>query len=311
MTLLQDIQAAALDSNVDLADTLRKCKVLAFKLKHKEFADWVNHELSGYPDAKSTPKYRQFHLDSLGHFSGPLGQQMQNAPIPSALLPDDLRHFATDVAVVNPVRNIREMIRQSPDGGVQLPWPSDLVAWVQRRVEIYEGMALQQAFRMFTTSHLEGILDTVRTRALDFVLAIEAENPAAGDVGPRSEPAVPAATVTTIYNTTINQGQAIIGNSGTATIDQGDVSFGSAIPFERRAELEELLSRLRDALATVQGDDQAEAADALAKIEAQLANPEPKSTLIASYLSIIASIMTAAAPTVELVRQLLHTMGLL
>jgi hypothetical protein len=55
MTLLRDIQEAALDSKVNLADLLRKCKVLAARLKHEEFATWVDWELNGYPERKMLP----------------------------------------------------------------------------------------------------------------------------------------------------------------------------------------------------------------------------------------------------------------
>ena len=48
MTLLREIQADAVDTNVDISVLLRKCKVLAARLGNKEFNLWVERELNGY-----------------------------------------------------------------------------------------------------------------------------------------------------------------------------------------------------------------------------------------------------------------------
>ena len=51
MTLLeQESQNEAVDGTSDLATALRKCLILAARLKNQEFTEWVNHELDGYPE---------------------------------------------------------------------------------------------------------------------------------------------------------------------------------------------------------------------------------------------------------------------
>jgi hypothetical protein len=50
MTLLEQIQNEAVDGTSDLATALRKCLILAARLKNQEFTEWVNHELNGYPE---------------------------------------------------------------------------------------------------------------------------------------------------------------------------------------------------------------------------------------------------------------------
>jgi len=47
MSLLTEIQAAATDPSHSTADLLRKCQILAFRLRHEPFKQWVGHELSG------------------------------------------------------------------------------------------------------------------------------------------------------------------------------------------------------------------------------------------------------------------------
>ncbi len=48
MSLLREIQNAAVDETVSLAVLLRKCKILAARLGNIEFKTWVDKELNGY-----------------------------------------------------------------------------------------------------------------------------------------------------------------------------------------------------------------------------------------------------------------------
>jgi hypothetical protein len=95
MSLLREIQAAACDPNVDVATLLRKCKILAVRLGNNDFKRWVDNELNGYAIADDLPEYRILHVESYGHFSGPFGQSLSNAPIPPSCLPEKLRDKVT------------------------------------------------------------------------------------------------------------------------------------------------------------------------------------------------------------------------
>ena len=50
MSLLREIQEAAIDGSIDLPTLLRKCKVLAARLGNDDFTDWVDAELNGYKE---------------------------------------------------------------------------------------------------------------------------------------------------------------------------------------------------------------------------------------------------------------------
>ena len=68
-------------------------------------------------------------------------------------------------------------------------WSADLVAHVGR--EIYEDMNCLSAWKEISRGALVAILDTVRTRVLDFVLELEAEDPMVGEVAIGSTPPIP------------------------------------------------------------------------------------------------------------------------
>lgn len=96
MSLLWEIQGAALDSNVDITDLLRKCMVLAARLKNKEFKEWVSHELKGYKEDGDLPDYRCIDVASYGDFFDIFGNgPYKNYPIPTLPLSDEFRKYAT------------------------------------------------------------------------------------------------------------------------------------------------------------------------------------------------------------------------
>jgi hypothetical protein len=296
MTLLREIQAAALDSTVDLADLLRKCKVLAARLKHVEFGEWVSRELNGYEDEKNLPSYRTIQVNSIGHFQGGWGAAIRNAPIPPMVLPEAVRHFASSQSFLEPVSALAAHIADGANKTLRGKWPADLVAAVQD--SMYENYVLADAWRQIPGAAIKGILDTIRTRVLDFVLAIEEKDPAAGDGPPGEAPKLAAGAVTQIFHTTIHSGQANIGTSGNARVKSGDVviSIETAKP---------LLHELRSATEGLQDEgDRAEAQNALAKVEEELAQPKPRLERVKSYLDLYATLFVVVPPTLDLLRRM-------
>lgn len=224
MTLLQQIQNDAVDGKTDLATLLRKCRVLAARLKNDEFKNWVQYELDGYPNSAVLPDYRQFICHAFGHFSGPFGSGIKNAPLAIARLPEELREIAMKTRFGQGVGALQNIVAQYPSV-VEEQWPADLVALVASR--FYENMVLLQAWKAIPASRIVGILDTVRNRILNFVLEIEAESPSAGEG--IATPSLTTEKVSTVFNTYImgNVGNVAAGSSNVQqqaaiTVSQGD-----------------------------------------------------------------------------------------
>jgi hypothetical protein len=217
MTLLREIQAAAVDSSADLPTLLRRCKVLASRLKLAELAAWSNLELNGYPDISRVPEYRRVRVSAIGHFMGPFQSGLKNAPIPPSTLPEGLRHLAEYHTFSEGVSVLVSHVANG-DPTLRAKWPADAIALLQS-VEIYEGgLVLADAWGRLSRSSVQGILDTIRTRVLDFALAVEEADPQAGDRAPGEASNVTPAQGATIFNTTIINGQANIGTGGDASI---------------------------------------------------------------------------------------------
>ena len=200
MSLLREIQAAAVDDKISLAVVLRKCTVLAARLGHKEFAEWVQKELNGYENNEDLPSYRVVNCHARGHFSGPFGSGLQNASIPSACLPEDLRHWAEKVFLNGGVSSY-EALANTQESTFSLPWPPNLTMALQR-TRIYKGLVLGEGWQEIPAGALVALLDTVRNKILDFALRIEAKDPEAGEAA-LGMPVLPEETVNQIYHTVI------------------------------------------------------------------------------------------------------------
>lgn len=175
--LLQQIEEEAVDSKSDVASLLRKCQVLAFRLHNDSLKGWIHNELNGYPDPLDIPEYRVFPCQSVGSFYG-MGRTMKNAPIPPMCVPEDFRDFLFTFRFSQGVGSLQELLTND-NGTVTASWPGDLVALLSQKV--YRSMGMLDARMECSSGSIVKILETVRNRILDFVLALEEDCPNAGD----------------------------------------------------------------------------------------------------------------------------------
>ena len=174
MSLIKEIQEAAVDSRVDLPTLLRKCRLLAARMRNQDLKQWVDYELNGYPSRESLPFYRTLGAQSFGDFYDSLGNGMKNAPIPSYSVPSEIREFVTSQHFLVGVGEIVAMVqnfKNSPT--VQLRWSSDV--FLRLGQDIYTGYNCFGAWKMVSRSAIFGILETVRNRILEFSIEIESE----------------------------------------------------------------------------------------------------------------------------------------
>jgi len=219
MTLLKEIQRDVVDPNVDIVTLLRKCKILATRLKHEAFSKWVENELNGYDSNEELPDYRIYSVQSLGHFSGPFGSGLRNAPIPSSCLPEEYRHIANKAYLNEGISTYASLIKSEKNTTVKSNWPTEIVALYGSK--IYQDMNCLNAWRIIGSNQIQGMIDTIRNRVLSFVLEIEAQAPNAGEASPEETP-VPKEKVNQIYQTNI---LGNVGNVSTGGINVSQVSF--------------------------------------------------------------------------------------
>jgi len=212
MSLLKEIQDAAVDAKTDVAQVLRKCRVLASRLQHDELKLWVQKELDGYANGEAVPDYRVKQCHSKGHFVGVAGAQLNNAPIPTQNLPEALQRQITCVRFRESISALENLAQTGELDSFGSPWPPELIqAYAEA---FYENMTLIQAHQVIPRNSIVSIIETVRNRVLNFALEIEAANPDAGEAAVDSAP-IPKQTVNQIYNNYItgNVGNIASGSS--------------------------------------------------------------------------------------------------
>lgn len=241
MSLLREIQDAAIDSNTELAVLLRKCKVLAARLGNPEFKQWVENELSGYNDVESLPDYRILIVNSKGDFSGPFQSGIRNANIPLLCIKEELRKSLSHSYLNQSVAAMEALVESASGGTLKEPWNPDLVAYFGQ--DIYENMNCMQAWKVIPVTGIVAALDAVRNRILNFVLEIEAESPEAGEAPVNSTP-VPQEKVHQIFNTYISGSVQNVA-TGSSKVSQNAVN---------KQANDELFSQLLNALYQTSAD---------------------------------------------------------
>ena len=216
MRLMDQIQQEAVDSKSDLGALLRKCKVLAARLGSRPLEDWLVRESDGYPQDTEVPGYRILPLELKGHFAGPLGSEMRNVPVPLLCLPERVRKGWQSYKCRQSIGSIEEILKRS-DGGTFAVSAGDLA--VALGTNVYQDYNCVQAWAEVGVSQIVEILNSVRNRILDFVLAVWKEAPTAGEHDDRAAREIEPARVTQIFNTTVYGGAAnLVGSASNSPI---------------------------------------------------------------------------------------------
>lgn len=200
MSLLSEIQEAAINTGVDITTLLRKCKVLASRLGNVDFKSWVDYELEGYPSIDILPAYRILKVESYGNFSN-IAWKRNNAIIPPSCIPEEYRDLVTTEYMVRPISYYASLVGDKK--GVEplaVYWPPDLVAYIGN--EIYKSMQCSNAWKQVTVGLIVEMIEKVRNNILNFVLKLDEEVPDVGAVTPNSKE-ISEEKISQIFNITI------------------------------------------------------------------------------------------------------------
>lgn len=231
-SLLKEIQAAAVDANVPIANVLRKCAVLAAQLKNDELRDWAFRELNGY-DAAEVPEYRILGAPTRAHLHVG-GWEYKATQLASLALPEKLQERAEVLKFSEPIATVEALVRDAETSTLMQQWPGNLVLWVQKEGKFSKGahVIIHSIWQEVATASVLGIIDAVRNRILEFCLRLAKESPdlLADDVEAPSPDAESAAKQ--VFNQVFvmgdNTGNIASGSPGSMqaaqTVEQGDLA---------------------------------------------------------------------------------------
>jgi hypothetical protein len=225
MSLLDDIITGAVDDKTSISVVLRQCLLLAHQLKNEKLKAWAESELNGYSGSESLPPYRIIRCQATGTFSGPVGNVINNQPLPPSILDEDYRHWATTAYLTQPISgfDVGKDKDGTPNGG-QIAWPPDLTAMYQEK--FIQGWSLVRAGLQVSGTVFVGILDNVRTRILQFALELKDQLKEDIDVTKLSPSQVDRSVVHNIYggNVVIADKAENFAQIGSITVAEGDFS---------------------------------------------------------------------------------------
>jgi hypothetical protein len=306
MSLLREIQDELSKPETDVTAVLRKCKILAARLKSTEFAQWVEWELGGYPKDQPIPEYRRLTVIYFASFIS-LGWRVPRAVVPSFIIPQKFRDKFDFVEFSEGIAKAASLARSEHQIAIQRP---ELTLTIQGKM--YPEMECHSAWGEISPIEFQQMLSAVSGRILDFSLKVEAENPAAGEASPQSEPVAAEKVSSLVQN-------IILGNVG--AIAQHSTGFTQAVsvgasPQEILKFVTEFTQHLNELRLDERQKERAEAQLAALKAES---HSEPDTVIVKqagrTLRSItegaIASLLaTAAQPTVwHWIHEMLKTLS--
>ena len=170
-SLLTDIVDSLTSESSRVANTLRRAKILAHKIGLPEFRSWIDRELNGYSEGVELPRYRVCKTHNLATILDPFGGGIKNQVLPIDHLPEDIRSSAESMYFRQGVGELEGMANED---GMSEAWPADAVRSIERTLDIAGGR-LVDVRRPVPKHAVQGVLDSVKNRLLDFVLELQNE----------------------------------------------------------------------------------------------------------------------------------------
>ncbi|MCW6026468.1 hypothetical protein K4043_00405 [Stenotrophomonas sp. SRS1] len=239
------LQELASDSNHDINDLLRKALMVATKLNLAEFRGWILSELNGYSGTglESLPAYRIIQGDLRVHnpYHG----------LQPFILPKDLHDSVARIHVTESVASLGELVSGTRRGEITYQFQPE----AERLLMSLQGEFAQlRPLRVVGPNKLIAILNTVRTRIMEWALSLEAEGVLGDGI---SFSASEKKTAMSSHNIRIENFQGILGNVEGGSVSQTNTQNIAASDFSslarylaekgvREADIKELEHAVRD-----------------------------------------------------------------
>ena len=190
-----------------------KCRLLAHRLGHEEFKQWVIWESDGYPKDASVPDYRKVSTNLKMVLYVPYMGTYDGLPVPISAIPSQLTNLR-EVKFGNGISSLEEMVATGGKvGTLRLP-----LGWMAHEFQRLNNQCaatklegeILDLWRVISTGQVANICNTVCGRVLDFTVEIQKKLPNAGELSGDSPTLDDCKRVVNqIFNTTVNKGGSI------------------------------------------------------------------------------------------------------
>ncbi len=171
--LLAELITLLSDPKQSLGEAVYKTKVLFHQLGRKDLVPWVTHEITGYPDECEVPPYRLIGAQVRCNLMN-TGWTNSNQLLIIAHLDADEQKAITEIKLRFPIEVIQESIRKYGENSNNR-MVSNIAPETFGRFNqvITNGGRLTAAWSELNMGDVTGVLSSVRSRLLDFVLELK------------------------------------------------------------------------------------------------------------------------------------------
>ena len=166
--LLDEIIDGLTDDSSDLVDALLKTKRLLHEIGRKELSEWINYELSGYPEGIDVPTYRTVPAQVRGDLAWTTIHS-KDQPIPATHPSADQRAKFGRPIMRDSISVIQEFSAKERH---RQPIPKEVNS--ASDIGLSKDVRVICAWWEIAPAQLRSILTQVRSRLLDFLLDLRA-----------------------------------------------------------------------------------------------------------------------------------------
>ena len=165
---------------VDISTVLLRTKVLLNDIGDQSLIDWINCELSGYPESDELPDYRVYQGILKGTFllkyRNGRYEQHTNVSIPLFQMPEDQKEKLLSVYFYDGVDALKEMYSYSESDNplLEKPIPADSLPYIEK-YSGYSNMRILNASVLIDSTLALRVLSIIENKLLDTLLLLEKE----------------------------------------------------------------------------------------------------------------------------------------
>ena len=167
------------NSSIDLSTALKRAKVLFSELGNEELLNWVNCEISGYPEDASLPDYRILRGNLVGSYmKGSMASHLKwtNVSIPLGKMPEEVKEELLSIYLFEGVDALKHLIQINEKSEKRLgkQIPADYFP-VFNKYNNDPFMIITSARVEVSMHNLANIISIIENKLLDSLLLLEKE----------------------------------------------------------------------------------------------------------------------------------------
>ncbi|SFN06142.1 hypothetical protein SAMN05421594_0730 [Chryseobacterium oleae] len=177
MNLISQIVNELIDDKSSLNGALLKTKVLASRIGNQQLLKWTNAELSGYNNLDDLPEYRKNIWNALKGNVLNGNMKYTDYEIPTMNLDNEFEESLRNTNFPDSISALESLLQLDGGGHLGTPLRREIVHMLEENWKAMGNpyLSIISCNKIISQSSIVAIISSVRSKLLDFMLAIETE----------------------------------------------------------------------------------------------------------------------------------------